>query len=99
MGEDALATLRVINGATSEVSANRNPNDARRRKSVVGAPANQRQLVPKLHHGWPDVVEELNLHHRLQPARGHADSASHNVCFRQWRIEDAIAAEVILQTV
>src|ERR1700688_1878887 len=35
MGEDALAALRVIDGAAGKVSANRNSDDARRRKIPV----------------------------------------------------------------
>ena len=99
MGEDTLATLRVINGTTREISANRNPNNAGRRKSVIRTPANQRQLIPQLHHGRPDVIEKLNLYHWLQSARSHANRASDDVGLRQRRIENPIAAKIILQTV
>ncbi len=82
MSKDALAALGVINRSASEVSANRNANHARRGKAVVRAPANQRQLVAQLHHGGPDVVEELNFDYRLQSASGHAGGAAHDVRFR-----------------
>src|SRR5580700_2844949 len=97
MRENALATLRVVNGSASQISTDRNPNHAWRRKPVVGAPADQRKFIAQLHHGGPDVVEELNLDHRLHPARGHADRATHDVRFRQRRIEYAIGTEVVLQ--
>src|SRR5579872_6095071 len=99
MREDAFTTLRVVNRAASKVSADGNSNDAWRRKSIVGAPADQRQLVAQLHHGGPDVIEELNLHHRLQPARSHTNRASDDIRLSQRRIENPVAAKVTLQTV
>ena len=48
-------------------------------------------------HGGPDVVEELNLHHRLESAHGHAEGAAHDVGFGQRRVEDALGAELALQ--
>ena len=73
--EDALAALRVINRAAGQVSADRDANHAGRRERIVRPPAHHRQLVAQLHHRRPDVVEELDLDHRLQPAHGHADRA------------------------
>src|SRR2546427_4143879 len=45
-------------------------------RSARGAPADEGQLVADLHEGGPDVVEELDLHHRLETADGHPDRAS-----------------------
>ena len=97
MGEYALSALRVINGAAGKVSANRHPNHAGRGKSIVRAPADQRQFVAQLHHGRPDVIEELNLDHRLQPARSHAGGAAHDVGLRNRRVKHPVRAEFDLQ--
>ena len=94
VGEDAFAALRVIDGAAGEIAADRRPAPPRAGEGVVGAPAHQRQLIAKLVHGRPDVVEELNLDDRLQPARGHADGAAYNIGLRQRRVEDAVAAKL-----
>ena len=49
-------------------------------------------------HRGPDVIEELDLDHRLQSARGHADGAADDVGLRQRRVEDAVGAELALQS-
>ena len=59
-------------------------------KCPVGAPAHDGHLVAELHHGGPDVIEELNFGHGLEAARGHADGAADDVRFRQRRIEHAL---------
>ena len=48
-------------------------------------------------HGGPDVIEELNLDHRLQAASCHAEGATHDVSFGERRVEDAVGAELALQ--
>src|SRR5215472_9812971 len=48
-------------------------------------------------HRRPDVIEELDLHYGLEPAGGHADSASYDIGLGQRRVEDAVAAELHLQ--
>ena len=63
----------------------------------IRAPPHHRQLVANLVIRRPDVIKELDLNHRLQPARGHANGAAHDVGFRQRRIEDALAAKLHLQ--
>ena len=55
------------------------------------------QFIPDLHHRRPDVVEKLNFHHRLQPARGHADRAAHDAGLRQRGVIAARAAKLPLQ--
>ena len=97
VSENAFSTLRVINCATSKVAANGHANHTGRGERVVGAPADQRQFVTKLHHGGPDVVEELDFHYRLEPARSHASGAAHDVGFCDGRVEYAVRAEVALQ--
>ncbi len=64
---------------------------------AVGAPAHQRQFIADLVHGGPDVIEELNLDHRLHAARRVADGAAHDVGLGQRRVEDALGAELGLQ--
>ena len=41
----------------------------------------------------------MDFHHRLQPTRRHTHGAPHNTGFGQRRIEDAVGAEIHLQTV
>ena len=64
---------------------------------AVGAPAHERQLIADLVHGGPDVVEELNLDHRLHAADGVADGAAHDIGLGQRRVEDPLGAELGLQ--
>src|SRR2546423_1679631 len=66
---------------------------------VVRAVPQHRHLIPQLHHRGPDVVEELDLDHRFDPARRHADGAADDVGFGERRVEDAGAAEGPLQAV
>src|SRR2546427_6884606 len=68
-------------------------------RSARGAPADEGQLVADLHEGGPDVVEELDLHHRLETADGHPDRASHDVGLRERGVEDPVRPELALQVV
>src|SRR5438034_2455520 len=97
MSENALAALGVVDGAARQVSANRNPNYTGSRESIIGTPANQRKLVAQLHHRRPDVVEELNLNHRLQPARRHSGRSTHDRCLGKRRIEHPVGPKIALQ--
>src|SRR6266700_6332552 len=97
MSENALAALGVINGAARQVSANRNPNYTGSRESIIGTPANQRKLVAQLHHRRPDIVEELNLNYRLQPARCHSSRSTDDRCLGKRRVEYPVGAEIALQ--
>ena len=99
VGKDRFARLAVIDGASRQVSANGHADDHRAGEGVVRAPAQLGQFIANLHHGRPDVVEELNFHHRLQPARGHADGAAHDAGLRQRGVVAARAAKVPLQAV
>src|SRR5688500_5405449 len=63
--------LGVIYGATFEVPTDRHSNHHWCFPIVAGSPTYEGQLVPNLVHCGPDVVEELNLNHRLQTPRRH----------------------------
>ena len=66
-------------------------------ETAVGAPAHDAEFVANLHHGRPDVVEELDFGDGLQSARGHADGAADDVGFGERRVENAIGAVFALQ--
>src|ERR1700683_1651432 len=95
--EHALAALRVINCAAGKISADGDSNYDRARKSIIRTPADYRQLIANLHHGRPDVVEELNLDYRLQAALSHSRGAAHDGGLGQRRVEDAVRAKLALQ--
>ena len=97
-GEDRGARLRVVDRPALEVAAVRDAHDDRRRERVVGPPAHERQLVPELHVRRPDVVEELDLDHRLEPARGEPDRAADDVGLGERRVVHAVAPERPLQS-
>ncbi len=84
-----FAALAVIDRSAGEIPANRNAHDDGRLESASGAPAQRGEFVAELHHGRPDVVEELNFGDRLQPANGHADRATDDGRFGERRIENA----------
>ena len=96
--KDHLAALAVINRAAVQISADRHAHHQRRGEPVVRAPAQRRELVANLHHRGPDVIEKLDLDHRLHPARGHADRAPDDGGFGQRRVEAARGAEHDLQS-
>src|SRR5690349_20392459 len=48
-------------------------------------------------HGRPDVIKELNLNNRLQAARGHSNCPTDDVCFSEWSVKYALAAELALE--
>src|SRR4051812_7814605 len=98
VGKDALPTLRVINGAAGKISTDGYANDAWRREISIGAPAHNRKLVAQLHHCRPDVIEELDFSHGLQPAYCHADRAACDAGFGNWRIKNSVGSEIALQS-
>ncbi len=79
--ENHFAALAVINRAAGEVTADRYADDDRRFEVSRGAPTHVTQFVAELHHSGPDVIEELNFGHGLQPAHSHADGAADDVGF------------------
>jgi hypothetical protein len=95
--EDALARLAVVRAAAAQVAADRDADHDRARPRVARPVAHHRHLVADLHHRRPDVVEELNLDHRLQLARRHPDRAADDVGFGERRVEDAVVAVEPLQ--
>ena len=87
----------MIDRAAGQVSADGHANHRRTRKSVVRAPADQRQFIAQLLHRGPNVIKKLYLRHRFETARGHANGAAHDVGLRQRRIEHAFRAKITLQ--
>src|ERR1700722_6266242 len=61
MRKDRFAALAVIDAAAREVAADRNANDGGCFEVSVGTPARDAEVVAKLHHRRPNVVEELNF--------------------------------------
>ena len=95
--EDALARLAVVERAAAQVAADGRADHQRARERVVRPVPQHGQLVADLHHRRPDVVEELDLDHRLQPADGHAHRPADDVGLGQRRVEHALAPEGALQ--
>ena len=89
--------LAVINRAAGQIAADGYANHHRTGKTVVRAPAEIRKLAADLHHGRPDVIEELNLDHRLQPPHSHAKSAADDARFGNRRVETTLGTEFALQ--
>src|SRR5262245_56774972 len=79
--EDAFARLAVIRAAAAEIAADRHADDHRARPGVPRSIPHHGHLVANLHHGGPDVVEELDLDHRFELSRGHPDGASDDAGF------------------
>ena len=95
--EDRLAALAVIDGAARKITADGYAKDHGAFELSVGAPAHDAEFIADLHHGGPDVVEELNFGDGLHAARGHADGAADNAGFREGRVEDAVRTVFTLQ--
>ena len=83
MRENTLTRLTVVDRTTAEIATNRHPDDHRTGVSVIGAVAQHRYFVAQLHCRWPDVVEELNLHHGLEASDGHAQGSADDVGLSQ----------------
>ena len=99
MCEQHLAALAVIDGAALQIAAAGNANDHRTFEGVIRAPPQHRHFVAKLVHGWPDIIEELNLGYRFQPARPHSHCAPDNAGLGDGCVKDAGAAKFALQIV
>ncbi len=97
--EEHLSGLAVVDRATGQVAAARDAHDERALEAVRGAPAQVRHLVPELVHRRPDVVEELDLDHRLETSSRQAHRAADDVGFGEGRVVDARRAERALQAV
>src|SRR5208283_164137 len=92
MRKDGFAALTVINGAAGEIAADGHANDGGAFEGTVGAPTKDAEFIANLHHGGPDVIEELDFRDGLQASGGHADGAAYDAGFRDGRIEDAIGS-------
>ena len=89
----------MVDGAALQVAAVGDADHDRALVAAVRAPADERELVADLHEGRPDVVDELHLGHRLQPARRDPDRAPDDVGFGERRVVDAVRAVAPLQVV
>ncbi len=69
------------------------------RPGVPRSIPHHRHLVADLHHRRPDVVEELNLHHRLELPRRHPDRAPDDAGFGEGGVEHSVVAVKPLQAV
>ena len=58
-----------------------------------------RQLIDDLVVAREDVVGELDLNDRPQPVDSHSESRRHDAAFREWRVEHAVRAVLLLQPV
>jgi hypothetical protein len=97
MRENRFAALAVIDGAASQIAANRDAKDNRRLEDAVRAPAHDAEFVADLHHGGPDVVEELNFGYGLETASGHANATADNRGFGERRIENSVSSVLALE--
>src|SRR5262249_43757187 len=98
VSEDAFATLRVINSAACEISANRHSYHNGRGKGVVRPPPDDGQFIAQFHQRRQNEVEELDLNDRFDPTNRHTGGASDDVRFGERRVEYPIGSELNLQT-
>src|SRR6266481_5242332 len=98
MRENRFAALAVIDRAAGEVTADGYAEDDGAFEFAVGAPAHDAEFIADLHHGGPDVVEELNFGNGLHASGGHADCTADNTGFREWRVKNAVGAVFALES-
>ena len=87
----------MVQGAALQVAAVRHSHDGRGAERVARAPPQRGELVAELVVGGPDIVEELDLDDRFEPAGREPDRPAHDVGFGEWRVVDALAPELALQ--
>src|SRR3954464_5826415 len=97
MRENGFTALAVIDAAAGEIAADGHAKNRRALEAAIAPPAQHAQLVANLHHGRPDVVEELNFGDRLETSGGHANGAAHNAGFGERSIENTVMAILSLQ--
>src|SRR6266498_2395841 len=97
MSKQHFAALAMTDRATFQITADRHPNHHRALERIVRAPANQWHLVAKLMICRPDVIKELNLGNRLQPAHRKPHRLADDVRFGKRRVEDPSVSESPLQ--
>src|SRR5258708_12521966 len=97
MRKNRSAAWAVIKAAVGEMAGGGQAEHRGKFEIAIGAPAQDAQLVANLHHGRPDVVEELDFGDGLQAAGGHADGAADDAGFGKRRVEDAVVAVFSLQ--
>src|SRR5581483_9822940 len=99
MRECHLAALAVIDRAAIQIPADSDANDHGSLEAVIRAPSDRNQLVANLHHGWPDVINELNLGNRFQSPLRHTNRPANNRRFCQGTVEAPRWSEFALQAV
>ncbi len=95
--EDRFAALAVVHGSAGEIATDGDANHGGTLEIAIGAPTHDAKFIANLHHGGPDVIEELDFGDWLQSASGHADGAANDTRFGKRRVEDAIRAIFALQ--
>src|ERR1700676_4897155 len=95
--ENHFAGLAVVKPSPCKIAADGNPDHSRRLERAIGAPPHHGEFIAKLHHRWPDVIEELNLGDRLHASRGHSDGAPHDARFRNRSVEHTSGPKSPLQ--
>src|SRR6266481_4136916 len=98
MRENRFAALAVIDRAAGEVAGDGYAQDDGAFEFAVGAPAHDAEFIADLHHGGPDVVEELNFGDGFHASGGHADCPAHDACFSEGRVEDSVGAIFALES-
>src|SRR5579883_2039015 len=98
MRENGFAALAVIHRAAGEIASDGHTNDGWRFECSVRTPPHHGQLIAKLHHGRPDVIEKLNFSDGLESASGHADGPAHDAGLRKRSIEDAVGSIFALES-
>src|SRR5436190_2789023 len=98
MRESHFAALTVVHRTAVQIPANRYANHNRAGKPVIRSPADIRQFVSNLHHGRPDVIEELDFRYGLQASRCHTRSAPDNGSFSDGSVEAALCPELDLDS-
>ena len=87
----------MVNRAALQVPTVGDPHNHRGCEVIIGAIAHERQLIAELHVRGPDVVEELDLYDRLQPANGQADRPADDVGLSQGRVVHPVAPKLPLE--
>src|SRR5437016_14162654 len=88
MREDDLAGLAVVGSAPGQVTPNGRANHGRSLEATGRAPTGHNQFIANLHHGRPDVIEELYFSDGLKTSHSHPDAAAYDRRFRKGRIEN-----------
>src|SRR3954465_3880630 len=98
MEEERFNALRVVQAAV-DAGAEGRAEDDRAGERAVGAIADLGGFVDDLIVGRVDVVGELDLGDGAESVHGGADGNAGNAELRQWSVDDAVFAELLLKAV